>query len=107
MIKVTQDETVKQKESLLTEVKNLRSELQQVRDDRDRQVAQSQKLADEILKYKESVGKSSHELDILIAKSGSLEVSSEVEILPLCLIYSCLNMPILWCRKHVRCKKSV
>lgn len=51
MIKVTQDEAVKQKESLLTEVKNLRSELQQVRDDRDRQVAQSQKLADEILKY--------------------------------------------------------
>ncbi|KAF3561436.1 hypothetical protein HID58_086692 [Brassica napus] len=71
--RVTQDEAVKQKESLLTEVKNLRSELQQVRDDRDRQVAQSQKLADEILKYKESVGKSSHELDILIAKSGSLE----------------------------------
>lgn len=76
MIKVSQDEAVKQKESLLMEVKNLRSELQQVRDDRDRQVVQSQKLADEILMYKESVGKSSHELDILIAKSGSLEVSS-------------------------------
>ncbi|KAJ4902119.1 Kinesin-5 [Raphanus sativus] len=71
--RVSQDEAVKRKESLLMEVKNLRSELQQVRDDRDRQLAQSQKLADEILKYKESVGKSSHELDILIAKSGSLE----------------------------------
>lgn len=70
------------------EVKNLRSELQQVRDDRDRQVVQSQKLADEILKYKESVGKSSHQLDILIAKSGSLEVSSKSKIHILALLYS-------------------
>ncbi|KAL0712724.1 hypothetical protein Bca4012_019702 [Brassica carinata] len=77
--RVTQDEAVKQKESLLTEVKNLRSELQQVRDDRDRQFAQTQKLADEILKYKESVGKSSHELDILIAKSGSLEETCSLQ----------------------------
>ncbi|KAL0876860.1 hypothetical protein Bca101_026565 [Brassica carinata] len=72
-VKVSQDEAVKPKESLLIEVKNLRSELQQVRDDRDRQLAESQKLTDEIFKYKESVGKSSHDLDILIAKSGSLE----------------------------------
>ncbi|CAH2071717.1 unnamed protein product [Thlaspi arvense] len=77
--RVSQDEAVKQKESLLMEVKNLRSELQQVRDDRDRHVVQSQKLADEILKYKESVGKSSHELDILIAKSGSLEETCSLQ----------------------------
>ncbi|XP_010422415.1 PREDICTED: kinesin-like protein KIN-14D [Camelina sativa] len=77
--RVSQDEAVKQKESLLTEVKNLRSELQQVRDDRDRQVVQSKNLADEILMYKESVGKSSHELDILIAKSGSLEETCSLQ----------------------------
>uniref|UniRef100_A0A1J3I3E2 Kinesin-like protein n=1 Tax=Noccaea caerulescens TaxID=107243 RepID=A0A1J3I3E2_NOCCA len=77
--RVSQDEAVKQKESLLMEVKNLRSELQQIRNDRDRQVALSQKLADEILTYKESVGKSSHELDILIAKSGSLEETCSLQ----------------------------
>lgn len=107
MIKVSQDEAVKQKESLLMEVKNLRSELQQIRNDRDRQVALSQKLADEILTYKESVGKSSHELDILIAKSGSLEVSSELKFCILAKIFSSLTMPILCHRKHVHCKKSV
>ncbi|XP_019090165.1 PREDICTED: kinesin-like protein KIN-14D [Camelina sativa] len=77
--RVSQDEAVKQKESLLAEVKNLRSELQQVRDDRDRQVVQSKNLADEILMYQESVGKSSHELDILIAKSGSLEETCSLQ----------------------------
>lgn len=76
MIKVLQDDAIKQKDSLLLEVTNLRNELQQVRDDRDRQVVQSQKLAEEIGKYQENVGKSSQELDILIAKSGSLEVST-------------------------------
>lgn len=79
MIKVLQDDAIKQKDSLLSEVTNLRSELQQVRGDRDRQVVQSQKLAEEIEKYKENVGKSSQELDMLIAKSGSLGVSSFLE----------------------------
>ncbi|CAD5327072.1 unnamed protein product [Arabidopsis thaliana] len=77
--RVSQDEAVKQKDSLLMEVNNLQSELQQVRDDRDRHVVQSQKLAGEILMYKESVGKSSHELDILIAKSGSLEETCSLQ----------------------------
>lgn len=107
MIKVSQDEAVKQKDSLLMEVNNLQSELQQVRDDRDRHVVQSQKLAGEILMYKESVGKSSHELDILIAKSGSLEVSQSRRFTSLPYIFNILTMSILCCRKHVRCKKSV
>lgn len=78
--KVLQDDAIKQKDSLLLEVTNLRNELQQVRDDRDRQVVQSRKLTEEIGKYQENVGKSSQELDILIAKSGSLEVSTFVEV---------------------------
>ncbi|CAH8359736.1 unnamed protein product [Eruca vesicaria subsp. sativa] len=77
--KSLQDQLASSQESLLTEVKNLRSELQQVGDDRDRHVAQSQKLADGILKYKESVGKSSRELDILIGKSGSLEETCSLQ----------------------------
>ncbi|CAE6184968.1 unnamed protein product [Arabidopsis arenosa] len=77
--RVLQDDAIKQKDSLLLEVTNLRNELQQVRDDRDRQVVQSQKLAEEIGKYQENVGKSSQELDILIAKSGSLEETCSLQ----------------------------
>jgi kinesin family protein C1 len=79
VIKVLQDDAIKQKDSLLSEVTNLRNELQQVRDDRDRQVVQSQKLSEEIRKYQENVGKSSQELDILTAKSGSLEETCSLQ----------------------------
>jgi kinesin family protein C1 len=76
--RVLQDDAIKQKDSLLSEVTNLRNELQQVRDDRDRLV-QSQKLSEEIRKYQENVGKSSQELDILTAKSGSLEETCSLQ----------------------------
>ncbi|CAN8246212.1 unnamed protein product [Cochlearia groenlandica] len=71
--RVSEDIAIKQKDEL-------QSELKVVRDDLNRQVVQSQTLSgeilkykDEILKYKESIGNSSHALDVLIAKSGSLE----------------------------------
>lgn len=70
----SQDEAVKQKELLGNEVQCLRGELQQVRDDRDRQVMQVQALATEVEKYKDSFGKSFTELDNLKAKSNALEV---------------------------------
>ncbi|KDP20822.1 hypothetical protein JCGZ_21293 [Jatropha curcas] len=71
--RASQDEAISQKESLVNEVKCLRVELQQVRDDRDRQTGQVQALTAEALKYKESAGKSFSEIDNLMAKSKSLE----------------------------------
>ncbi|GLT75502.1 hypothetical protein SLA2020_472210 [Shorea laevis] len=71
--RASQDDAVSQKETLLNEVRCLRSELQQVRDDRDRQVMQVQALTVEIVKYKESTGKSFAELDNLTTKTKSLE----------------------------------
>jgi len=65
---------IKQKESLSNELRCLRVELQQVRDDRDRQVTQMQALSAEIVKYKEFTGKSCAELDNLTIKSNALEV---------------------------------
>ncbi|GLT32058.1 hypothetical protein SLA2020_067520 [Shorea laevis] len=71
--RASQDDAVNQKETLLTEVKCLRGELQQVRDDRDCQVMQVQALTAEIVKYKESTGKSLASLDNLTTKTKSLE----------------------------------
>ncbi|XP_023876562.2 kinesin-like protein KIN-14C isoform X1 [Quercus suber] len=71
--KASQDEVIKQKESLSNELRCLRVELQQVRDDRDRQVTQMQALTAEIVKYKEFTGKSCAELDNLTIKSNALE----------------------------------
>lgn len=65
---------IKQKESLSNELRCLRVELQQVRDERDRQVTQMQALTAEIVKYKEFTGKSCAELDNLTIKSNALEV---------------------------------
>ncbi|KAK2644325.1 hypothetical protein Ddye_019520 [Dipteronia dyeriana] len=71
--RASQDEAVRQKESLLNDVTCLRGELQQVRDDRDRQVSRLQALTAEIVKYRETAGKSLTELDLLATKSKSLE----------------------------------
>ncbi|XP_010247011.1 PREDICTED: kinesin-like protein KIN-14D [Nelumbo nucifera] len=71
--RASRDEAIKQKEALTAEVGCLRGELQQVREDRDRQLAQVQALTAEIVKYEESTGKSSAELDKLIVKSNALE----------------------------------
>ncbi|CAI0468074.1 unnamed protein product [Linum tenue] len=71
--RASQDEAVNMKHSLVTEVKCLRGDLQQVRDDRDRQLAQVQDLNAELLKYQENTGKSQAELDVLISKAQLLE----------------------------------
>ncbi|XP_010694266.2 kinesin-like protein KIN-14N isoform X1 [Beta vulgaris subsp. vulgaris] len=71
--KSSQEEAVKQKEALINEVGCLRTELQQARDDRDRQLSQVQTLADEIAKYKDFTGRSVSELDCLTVKSNELE----------------------------------
>lgn len=70
-----QDKAVKQRESLVNEVAILRGELQQVREDRDRQLSEVQALTADLAKYKESTGKSVAELDNLTIKSNALEVS--------------------------------
>lgn len=70
----SQDESIKQKESLSNELRCLRGELQQVRDDRDRQVTQVQILTAELVKYEECTGKTSVELDNLTIKLNALEV---------------------------------
>ncbi|GFP86382.1 kinesin-3 [Phtheirospermum japonicum] len=68
-----QDEATKQKEALGSEVTSLRGDLQQVRDDRDRQLLQVQALSSEVVKYKECTGKSIAELDNLTSKTNELE----------------------------------
>ncbi|XP_024960300.1 kinesin-like protein KIN-14N [Cynara cardunculus var. scolymus] len=71
--KASSDETMKLKEALSSEVGRLRLDLQQVRDDRDRQLLQVQDLSAEVLKYKEWTGKSAAELGNLTTKSIELE----------------------------------
>ncbi|KAE8733203.1 Kinesin-1 [Hibiscus syriacus] len=71
--RVSQDDAVKKKETILNEAKCLRGELQQVRDDRDRQMSQVQAQSVEIEKHKEITGSSLAELNNLKTKSKSLE----------------------------------
>jgi len=59
---------------LATEVSSLRGELQQVRDERDRQLFQAQTLSSELEKIKESTKQSSTEVDSLTLKANDLEV---------------------------------
>lgn len=72
--KAVQDESVKQKEALASEVGFLRGDLQKMRDDRDQQSLQVQVLTDEVLKYKECTGKSIAELEGMAIKTNQLEV---------------------------------
>ncbi|KAK7400436.1 hypothetical protein VNO78_11644 [Psophocarpus tetragonolobus] len=65
-LKVSQDGAIKQKEILANELKCLREELKQIRDDRDRQ-------SGEIAKYKEYTGKTCTQLDALMIKTNALE----------------------------------
>ncbi|RZB75713.1 kinesin-like protein KIN-14N [Glycine soja] len=69
----SQEEAIKQKDVLATEVSSLRGELLQVRDERDRQLSQVQTLSSELEKVKESKKHSSTELDSLTLKANDLE----------------------------------
>uniref|UniRef100_A0A6V7QUD3 Kinesin-like protein n=1 Tax=Ananas comosus var. bracteatus TaxID=296719 RepID=A0A6V7QUD3_ANACO len=71
----SQQEAIRQKEELTKEVGCLRSELRQVRDDRDHSLAQVQSLSVEVANYKELSGKSLKDLDILITKTTALELA--------------------------------
>lgn len=70
----SQEEATKAKDMLANELKCLRDELKQIRDDRDRQLGQVQALTGEVAKYKEYTGKSSEQLGTLMAKTNALEV---------------------------------
>ncbi|KAL5548675.1 hypothetical protein UlMin_003906 [Ulmus minor] len=69
----SQDDAVKQKDSLLNELKCLGGELQQAREDRDHLVTEIRVLIAKVAKYKEFTGKSCKELDNLIVKLKALE----------------------------------
>ncbi|KAJ0801793.1 putative minus-end-directed kinesin ATPase [Helianthus annuus] len=71
--KESNDEAMKLKDALASEVGCLRLDLQQVRDERDRQLSHVQELSAEVLKYKELTGKSADELGNLTTKSNELE----------------------------------
>ncbi|KAK3199461.1 hypothetical protein Dsin_022876 [Dipteronia sinensis] len=60
--RASQDEAMKQRDALVHEVACLRVELQQVRDDRDRQLSQVQALTADVVRYKE-LATSSEELE--------------------------------------------
>jgi len=70
----SQEEATKQKDAFASEVTSLRSELYQVRDDRDRQISQVQTLSTEIVKFKDSSEKSGSEVNNLTMKTSELEV---------------------------------
>ncbi|CAN0852508.1 Kinesin-like protein KIN-14C [Linum grandiflorum] len=71
--KTSRDEAVSQKNNLENELKGVRGDLQQARDDRDRQLAQVQALTAELLKYQENSGKLFAEIDVVTEKTKSLE----------------------------------
>ncbi|KAH6775566.1 kinesin 3 [Perilla frutescens var. hirtella] len=71
--RASQDEAIKQKEALGSETACLRGDLQQVREDRDRQLSQVQDLEAEVAKYKECTGKFSANLESLNTKAVELE----------------------------------
>ncbi|KAK7252230.1 hypothetical protein RIF29_36041 [Crotalaria pallida] len=74
-LRVSHDEAIKQKETFANELKCLREELKQTRDDRDRQQGQVKALIGEVAKYKEYTGKSCAQLDTLTIKTDALEVT--------------------------------
>lgn len=67
---------------MVNEVTCLRREIQQVRDDRDRQLSLVQTLSDEVEKCRESAGKYCEELDEMKAKTNELEVFTLIFIDP-------------------------
>lgn len=75
----SQEEATKQKDAFASEVTSLRSELHQVRDDRDRQISQVQTLSTEIVKFKDSSEKSGSEVNNLTIKTNELETKCTLQ----------------------------
>ncbi|KAG5234813.1 KINESIN protein [Salix suchowensis] len=86
LARTAQDEALNQKDTLANEVKCLRGELQQVREDRDRQVAQVQALTSDVVKYKESSGESCAKLEYHMEKTKSLEETCSSQREQICLL---------------------
>ncbi|KVH88334.1 Kinesin, motor domain-containing protein [Cynara cardunculus var. scolymus] len=63
--KDSRDDAMKQKEAAVKEVDILRGELQQVREDRERQLLQVQGLTSELIRFRESTGRTAAEVDSL------------------------------------------
>lgn len=72
-IRSSQQEAIKQREEFRNEVNCLRSELQQVRVDRDHQLEHIQRMTVELKKYEELYGKSSRDMDIALTNASTLE----------------------------------
>ncbi|KAJ9565981.1 hypothetical protein OSB04_001947, partial [Centaurea solstitialis] len=71
--KDSRDDAMKQKETAVKEVDMLRGELQQVREDRDRQLLQVQDLTSELIRFRESTGRTAEEVNKLHSRSTALE----------------------------------
>ncbi|PWA91202.1 kinesin 1 [Artemisia annua] len=71
--KDSRDEAFKQREAAVKEVGILRGELQQVREDRERQLLLVQELTSELARFKENIGCTVAEVDKLSIKSSALE----------------------------------
>ncbi|KAG6475420.1 hypothetical protein ZIOFF_064640 [Zingiber officinale] len=69
----SQQDAVKQKDELKKEISFIRTEFQQVRDDRDHLLAQVQSLTMEVAECKEISGKSSKSLETITARAAFLE----------------------------------
>lgn len=93
---VSQDEAIKQKEILANELKCLREELKQIRDDRDCQLGQVHALTGEIAKYKEYTGKTCTQLDTLMIKTNALEVCCFVLLLPFIILFFYYINPLIY-----------
>ncbi|XP_061370111.1 kinesin-like protein KIN-14C [Gastrolobium bilobum] len=72
-LKASQDEAIQQKEILANDIKCLRNELKQIRDDRDCQLGRVQALTAEVARYEEYTGESCAKLDTLMIKTNALE----------------------------------
>ncbi|MED6169497.1 Kinesin-like protein KIN-14C [Stylosanthes scabra] len=72
-LKVSQSEALHEKEISTKELKCLREELKQIRDDRDCQQKQVKDLIAEVAKYKEFTGESCAKLDSLTIKTNAIE----------------------------------
>lgn len=70
----SQQQTHKQNEELKREVNCLRSELQQVRDERDSHLSQVHHLNLEVVKFNETTVKTSKDLDNVTTKAIALQV---------------------------------
>lgn len=80
---------------MMNEVTCLRREIQQVRDDRDRQLSLVQTLSNEVEKCRESAEKYYEELDEMKEKANELEVLTLILIDPIFCICELVISPLI------------